>query len=204
MSANGDVLVELDGQQYFTIQNDSLTRYSASRRVITPSKSRARRLQARLDFVCRSLPMAGMMRFPMLVLPAGTTVFHGTDSAGEFLIPDGPAWFAFDQAKAKQWAGWSQGMPAGRTKADRRVLVLRTTADVSLLDTRKVRDWEKLCLDLCGDPEAGMYVVAQEVRQAGYAGWYGRTEMLLGNPAAWLASEAVLELEPKPPAGAAL
>ena len=137
--------------------------------------------------------------YPTLVLPAGTKLFHGTDSAGEFLVPDGPAWFAFNLSKAQQWAGWSQSMPAGRTKADRRVLVLRSRADVSLLDTRKRSDWEKLCLELCGDPEAGMYAVAEQVRQAGYAGWYGRTEVLLTDPAIWLAPKDVQQLESERP-----
>lgn len=138
--------------------------------------------------------MVDVSNYPFFVLPAGTLLFHGSDCDGDFLIPDGPAWFAFTKPKAAEWAGWSESVPPGRSKGDKRVLALKSIADVKLIDTRKLQTWQKLCVDLCGDAEAGTGTVAYRAREASLVGWYGRTEVLLTDPAAWLIHQATYDL----------
>jgi hypothetical protein len=139
--------------------------------------------------------MVDVSKYPAFVLPAGTALFHGSDCAGEFLVPDGPAWFAFSLARGAQGSGWSETAPTGRIKGERRVLAFRTGADIPLIDTRKLEIWEKLCADLTGDPETGSRTVAFRVWEEGIAGWYGQHEVLLAEPANWLVHRAVHRLE---------
>ncbi|MGY3582433.1 hypothetical protein ACVIGB_000643 [Bradyrhizobium sp. USDA 4341] len=145
--------------------------------------------------------MLDVSKYPTFVLPTGAQLFHGTDCAGEFLVPDGPAWFAFSRAEAARWAGWSESVPTGRFKGDRRLFAFTTTLDLRLIDTRKIETWQRLCTELCGDPEAGTGTVAQCLREAGLVGWHGRTEVLLSDPAAWLSHCAVFDLGRRVPAG---
>jgi hypothetical protein len=129
------------------------------------------------------------------ILPAGTALFHGTDCAGDFSVPDGPAWFAFTLEKATEWAGWSDQAPEGRTKGERRVLSFRLAADAELPDTRDSADWRRLSRALCGDDEAGVGEVADGAAAAGLPGWRGRAEVMLVDPARWLVHEATVSLE---------
>jgi hypothetical protein len=145
--------------------------------------------------------MVDVRHYPAFVLPAGTQLFHGSDCAGEFLVPDGPAWFAFTFERGARWSGWSEIPPAGRIKGQRRLLAFKVAADITLIDTRRFEIWEKLCTDLSGDPEAGMGTIAQRVREEGLVGWYGRHEVLLAEPATWLIHEDLHVLEPRASVG---
>lgn len=69
-----------------------------------------------------------------LRVPKGTFLFHGTDCAGDFKIPDGPSWFAFNRTAAVEWVGWSEERPNGRQKGSGRVLVTEVSQDIDLVD----------------------------------------------------------------------
>jgi len=124
---------------------------------------------------------------PTTLLKAGTPLWHGTDCEGDFLHPDGPAWFAFSLEDAQKWSGWSQSVPEGRAKGERRVLAFEAARDVVLLDTSERTHWEALCEAATGDPEGSPWGAAAALAQRGLAeGWYGRTEILLVAPSAAL------------------
>ena len=99
---------------------------------------------------------------PTKVLRAGTILYHGTNSAGDFQHPDGPAWFTPSLKIGLQWAGWSESLPDGRTKGDKRVLSYRVVQDVTLLSfTAKV--WSGLGLILCDDEEPSPWDLAHKL-----------------------------------------
>jgi hypothetical protein len=123
-------------------------------------------------------------QFAMLELPGHTRLFHGTNS-GDFMVPDGPAWFAFTPEKAQQWIGWA-GLTPGRKAGAARVLVFETYKALSLVDTREESAWRAFCQSLTGDPEIGTGVMAQAVKKYGLAGWYGREEVMISEPIAVL------------------
>jgi hypothetical protein len=123
---------------------------------------------------------------PRRVIPAGTELFHGTDSAGPMDRPDGPAWFCFSPAAAEGWAGWAQALPAGRRKGPRRVLAYRVSCEVELLDTVAFSDWQRLGLMLLDDDEPSPWALAAAVAKDGAAGWYGGREVMLSRPDAIL------------------
>lgn len=126
---------------------------------------------------------------PTRTIPAGTHLFHGTDCAGDFTVPDGPAWFAATHDEAAYWAGWN--VPAhDRADGERRVHDFVTLADVTLVDLDACQDghdgdgaWERLCAAVTGDDE---YLCRDELASAmaerGMAGWCGEGEVLLALP----------------------
>ena len=57
---------------------------------------------------------------------------------------------------------------------------------VKLPDISDAQVWHRFCEELTGDPEAGIYAVAERAKEDGYAGWYGRTEVMLCDPARYL------------------
>ena len=124
---------------------------------------------------------------PMVPLAAGTPLHHGTDCAGGFEFPDGPAWFAGTQAEAADWAGWNVP-PDGREDGERRTHAYVTTADLSLVDVRRIRrlrdGWERLCLAAAGEfDELLRDEVAAALAAKGYAGWVDGGEVMLTDPA---------------------
>lgn len=112
-----------------------------------------------------------------IILPANTQLHHGTDSKRRFKMPKGPAWFCEQWDAAAPWAGWRKTGPG--IGGVRRVLSLYTTAEITLLDTVSFEDWNAMGLELLDDPEPGTYEAALAVAKAGYAGWYGKTEIML-------------------------
>jgi hypothetical protein len=126
-----------------------------------------------------------MFGLEMAVLRAGTPLFHGTRCAGDYGIPDGPAWFAYTRGSAAKWIDWSARLPEGRHPGERRVLHSAAARDAVLLDTSRAADWHRLSDALTGDPEADVRWVARCL--AGKAdGWMGRAEVMLCAPERWL------------------
>lgn len=123
-------------------------------------------------------------RLPRVTLPAGTVLYHGTAATAEFAaLEDRPTWFCLERNRAVGWAGWASE-DAGR----KRCLKFRLTADVSLLDTVAVEQWEAVCEAFTGDPDPGIGDISKALRRADEAGWFGRTEIMLTRPAVaeWL------------------
>jgi hypothetical protein len=117
-----------------------------------------------------------------LRLAKGTVLYHGTDCDGDFGIPDGPCWFAFDRRTAKNWVDWSQKPPAGRVKGPGRVIEVELSKDVLLLDVVVLEDWAALAMEHCGDIEASPYPVADSLAGKGVLGWIGEREIMLTRP----------------------
>lgn len=141
---------------------------------------------------------------PTLTLKAGTRLFHGTRCVGEFEAPDGPAWFAFDRDKAREWCDWSNEPPKGRTHGEARVLCYEVSADVELLDTRTLRAWQRAGIALVDDDDPEIYSLAAAVARSGRGGWFGRSEVMLSEPSARLlrlAPEETDEPEAEAPRG---
>lgn len=107
-------------------------------------------------------------------LTAGTVLYHGTDALEEFLIPRGPAWFAWDWQSAAKWAGWGS-----KARGQRRVIQARLTAPLEVQDTSICEDWRELCYRLIGDEDATPWNMAKAVAENDLGGWYGRAEILL-------------------------
>ncbi len=126
-------------------------------------------------------------RLRTATLPAGTPLHHGTRCIGDFMAPDGPAWFAYTDAAAEDWASWSSVPPPGRRHGPERVLSYETVADLVLVDTRELRQWQALGMALLRDPDPDVGEIAAAVRAAGYNGWLGRAEVMLCDPGAALA-----------------
>ena len=122
---------------------------------------------------------------PTRALPEGAQLWHGSDCAGKFSVPDGPAWFALDEQSGLRWARWRQRPPAGRSRGPARLFRYVVARPVDLVDTAARGDWAALAALLCGDPEAGSWQVASALAAtgAGGKGWYGRAEVLLCDPA---------------------
>ena len=131
-----------------------------------------------------------------IILAKGKRVFHGTDCAGNFLLPDGPAWFAFDAAGARRAVHWERSLPRGRRQGPRRVLEAVVKRDIRLIDTRQEGIWREVCAALCkGNRDASTYEVAHAIARRRGTGWYGDTEILLVKPAYSLTAIAVHPLE---------
>lgn len=130
-------------------------------------------------------PCGDLSGLPRRTIPAGTRLYHGTQTAGRFVLPDGPAWFTTAEDSAARWIGWARA-PVGRRRGASRVLVAELTEAVALLDVVALGRWRHLALATAGDPEAGPGTMARVLRSAGIAGWYGRTEVLLTVPEAVL------------------
>jgi hypothetical protein len=124
--------------------------------------------------------------FPKKILPAGTSLFHGTDSEGDYDMVDGPAWFAHDHDTAEEWAGWAYTPPEGRTKGDKRVLEFVTTQDVELFDIEEPSTYFELNFTINGDPEYPHMDFARTLIAKTGLGWYSFNEIMLPDPAAVL------------------
>lgn len=103
-------------------------------------------------------------------IPAGQMLYHGTDCAGDFLLPDGPAWFSRWYWFAATMAGW-RPPPPGRSRGPRRVLKARLSRDIVL------RDFGDSWFNPDSEEIAGL------ADTPGIDGWYARTEVLLLDPA---------------------
>jgi len=124
------------------------------------------------------------------ILPAGTKLFHGTDCAGEFDIPDGPAWFCPTREGAEGWVDWSKETPRGRKKGPGRVLgPLVVARDLILANTILLEDWRSLGEELLGDPDPLTGDLARAVVAAGLDGWAGRAEVMVSKPHEVLSKE---------------
>jgi hypothetical protein len=132
------------------------------------------------------LEIIGQWLSPTKILPAGTLLYHGTKTAGDFTLPDGPAWFAFSYGEAEKWINWSSTPPSGRTFGEPRVIVACVVKPVELADTRSLRNWQQFCQTLLGDPEPGIGVIAQAAKKARIPGWLGNTEVMLARPKMYL------------------
>lgn len=125
---------------------------------------------------------------PRIVLKAGTTLHHGTDCAGDFDIPDGPAWFTAEMADAEEWAGWN--VPAhDRDDGERRVHTFVVQEDVTLLDLDRIAgdisgpEWADLAELVTGvNDEILRDEMAAGLKALGMAGWLGHSEVLLTFP----------------------
>ena len=137
---------------------------------------------------------------PLLTLPAGRRLHHGTDCEGDFEVPDGPAWFGRTRSTAAYWAGWNVP-PDGRRDGPRRTLSYVTTRDVALFDLdRAVRtddDWLELCLAATGidDDVDERIVLARALAGHGFAGWIGQGEVMLTGPSGILRLVSVRPVE---------
>ena len=114
-----------------------------------------------------------------VTVPAGTRIWHGSDCTGPLDPPAGPAWFTRDPAAAADWAGWSEGLPDGRERGQRRLLGYELTAPVRLLDTTRLEDWSALGVALLDDPEPGPWALADALTRAEGGGWSSPRELLL-------------------------
>lgn len=127
-----------------------------------------------------------LSRFPKEILPAGTRLWHGTDSDGDFELPDGPcAWFTVNPEKAAGWAGWADTPMPGRSKGQKKVMEFSTTRDIELFNITDASDYFELCFSLTGDPEFPHMAVARALIDAGGKGWIGHGphgEVMIGHP----------------------
>jgi len=130
-----------------------------------------------------------------LRISKGTILFHGTDCAGDFEIPDGPCWFAFNRSAAAQWVGWSDEPPQGRDKGAGRVLEVEITQDVDLVDMASLDSWELAASAFCGDSEASIYEMAEAFNQQRALGWATEREIMLTRPGEVLRAKAVYYVE---------
>ena len=142
---------------------------------------------------------------PRTVLAKGTPLFHGTDCAGDFEIPDGPAWFADSFETAAYWAGWN--FPAhDREDGERRVHVYVVAADVALLDLDAFADdvagdgWIRLAELAAGvSEEITRDEMAAALKAKGVAGWLGHGEVMLTSPELVLSFERTTVVEGENP-----
>lgn len=131
---------------------------------------------------------AKLAALPRVVLKAGTTLHHGTDCAGDFEIPDGPAWFTADMAAAEEWAGWN--VPAhDREDGERRIHSFVVQEDLELLDLDAIaqdigeQEWADLAELVTGvNDEILRDEMAAGLKAGGMAGWLGHSEVLLTFP----------------------
>ena len=134
---------------------------------------------------------------PRTHLAAGTRLYHGTRTRGRFAVPDGPAWFAFDAETALAWADWRTAPPPGRHFGpDPRVLAVRTSHTLRLLDTRSRAGWTACGLAFLDDAEPLMAELARTLADAGETGWLGAREVLLTRPDRNLTPAGVLRPAP--------
>jgi hypothetical protein len=105
-------------------------------------------------------------------------LFHGTDCVGDLATIEGPAWFCEEEEPAKWWAGWA-APPNGRVRGPKRVAAYALRADVLLVDTVSLADWQRLGVTLLGEPDPIMIQIARAVKRQKWGGWYGRTEVML-------------------------
>jgi hypothetical protein len=123
---------------------------------------------------------------PTITLEAGTVLHHGTDCAGDFEIPDGPAWFAADATDAADWAGWNTP-PYDRADGERRTHAFVTTQAVRVIDLAAAYSdddgWIALCLAATGeDEELTRSELAEALVAHGFLGWSGDGEVMLADP----------------------
>ena len=137
-----------------------------------------------------------LSNFPVKTLPKGTLLFHGTNTAGKFTIPDGPAWFTLDHDSAKGWVGWG-GVADNRKPGQERVLICRLNHDIELLDTSNRETWLKLAEAATGNPESGGGWVAEALCGAAN-GWRGRDEVMLCEPAKHLVQQSIVTAAKQP------
>lgn len=107
-------------------------------------------------------------------------MWHGTNTAGKFLIPDGPAWFAFSREAAENWVGWG-GVADNRSEGPGRVHEYVTAAPVVVLDVFALDDWRNLSERMTGDPDCGTGILAAKGASV-EAGWVGEEEIMLAAP----------------------
>lgn len=110
------------------------------------------------------------------VLPAGTPLFHGTHKNSNFIIPAGPAWFAFTEERAAYWGEWSAG--------DDYVVKRYTSRAVALLDIRQRPDLYRCVTALKPHWDSDDIVKLQghQIHALGLAGWIGEAEVMLTAP----------------------
>jgi len=132
-----------------------------------------------------------------IAIKKGTLLYHGTDCAGDFAIPDGPCWFALNQEDAVKWVGWSESLPEGRERGSWRVLITETVDDIDLIDVISLERWEEVAMGVCNDPEATNYAVANGLWKNGIIGWIGDQEIMLTTPDQVLTPKEVVHLQPE-------
>jgi len=99
-------------------------------------------------------------------LPAGTTVYHGTNSEEEFEELDGPAWVSQERRVASQFVGRHRGgVP--------RILVFKTTSDLDLVLFESGQDISYFIESVMGYPDDSLSPIdlAHLVCDHGYDGW---------------------------------
>ena len=131
---------------------------------------------------------------PLVSIPAGTTLYHGTDSKKSFTTLDGPAWLTSDIQKAEEWAGWAEEGGGGK----KRVLTFSTKKMLQLLDTRSLQRWKRVGMALMNDDEPYMWTLARKVAEAGFDGWFGDTEVMVSRPREALAYRGVTAVGENP------
>jgi len=115
---------------------------------------------------------------PLVSVPTGTILYHGTDSPKSFTMLRGPSWLVDDIRKAEEWAGWSESGGGGK----KRVLEFSTKKQLKLLDTRALRQWRRVGILLMDDDDPCMWGLARKVAEAGFDGWLGNTEVMISRP----------------------
>ena len=100
----------------------------------------------------------------VFVLPAGTTLYHGTRAPERFTVPDGPAWFSESRAVAEHFIEWQKFV--GRMRP--RIGTYRTTRELRLVTLTEGMDefWESI-----GCTRGSTSEMAEAVCSAGYDGW---------------------------------
>lgn len=129
--------------------------------------------------------------YPRASLPKGTMLYHGTNTAGDFEIPDGPAWFAPTFELSRQWVGWASP-PSNRALGDGRIHEFEVIADIpDLIDIRVIphdmgQGWSEFCEAATGEyDELGPGWVASAL-VGKCQGWQGREEIMLTEPQSYL------------------
>lgn len=84
------------------------------------------------------------------------------------------------------------------------MITAETTEQLELLDTRERASWLRVAEALTGDPDATPWSVAQAARDAGYAGWLGRDEILLCWPLRVLRRQDMRAVTPDHPSAGAV
>jgi hypothetical protein len=111
-------------------------------------------------------------------IPKDTILYHGTDVVFDSI--NLPAWFCLKRAAAEKWAGWGSV-----SRGERRLLTYKTDIALDLIDTQEYADWDALC-NLVGDDTT--WGVARRCHERGYAGWYGKAEIMVCSPCVQLVS----------------
>jgi hypothetical protein len=118
------------------------------------------------------------------LIPFSGKLFHGSDRAASFVIPDGPAWFALSEDKALEWAEWG--------KARKPCVRVYTCSKVFLVDLLKYDDVDATFKQLRIDMDLPYRLQAGQFRKFGLAGWLGSEEVMLTFPERYLRPTALM------------